>query len=177
MWELYTVVKSTQPFINKWPWHMAFGSYMYMYDSRAMAESFRYHPTILFFFTNTTQRKTVIIRSVRKSLGYFVWKITILRQKIIFFAIAEGGAKMFGVFRVTNTISYVLSWFNLNIVKFIHTLTSDKQVSRRLDIFFQLSSGFITMYIFVHLSVIIAQLWCGWSPIWMTELNVSLLVQ
>ena len=45
----YTVVKSTQPFINKWPWHMAFGSYMYMYDSRAMAESFRYHPTIIFF--------------------------------------------------------------------------------------------------------------------------------
>ena len=29
---------------------MAFESYMYMYDSRAMAESFRYHPTILFFF-------------------------------------------------------------------------------------------------------------------------------
>jgi hypothetical protein len=31
-----------------------------------------------------------------------VWKITILRQKIIFFPIAEGGAKIFGVFRVKN---------------------------------------------------------------------------
>ena len=29
-------------------------------------------------------------------------KITILRQKIIFFPIAEGGAKIFGVFRVKN---------------------------------------------------------------------------
>jgi hypothetical protein len=41
-------------------------------------------------------------REARKSLGYFVWKITILRQKIIFFPIAEGGAKIFGVFRVKN---------------------------------------------------------------------------
>jgi hypothetical protein len=41
-------------------------------------------------------------REVRKFLGYFVWKITILRQKIIFFPIAEGGAKIFGVFRVKN---------------------------------------------------------------------------
>jgi hypothetical protein len=31
-----------------------------------------------------------------------VRKITVLRQKIIFFSIAEGGAKMFGVFRVKN---------------------------------------------------------------------------
>jgi hypothetical protein len=38
--------------------------------------------------------------------------------------------------------------------RLIHTLTSDKQVSRRLDIFFQLSSGLITRYSFVHLSVI-----------------------
>jgi hypothetical protein len=37
-----------------------------------------------------------------KILGYFVWKITILRQKIIFFPIAEGGTKIFGVFRVKN---------------------------------------------------------------------------
>ena len=35
-------------------------------------------------------------------LGYFVWKITIIRQKIIFFPIAEGGAKIVGVFRVKN---------------------------------------------------------------------------
>ena len=35
-------------------------------------------------------------------LGYFVWKFTISRQKIIFFPIAEGGAKIFGVFRVKN---------------------------------------------------------------------------
>jgi hypothetical protein len=47
------------------------------------------------------------------------------------------------------TISYVLSWFNLNIVELIHTLTSDKQISRRLDIFFQLSSGLITRGKFV----------------------------
>ena len=38
----------------------------------------------------------------RKFLGYFVWKITILRQKIIFCSIAEGGAKIFEVFRVKN---------------------------------------------------------------------------
>jgi hypothetical protein len=31
-----------------------------------------------------------------------VWKITILRQKIIFFPIAEGGANIFGVFCVKN---------------------------------------------------------------------------
>ena len=37
-----------------------------------------------------------------KFLGYFVWKITILRQKIIFFPIAERGAKICGVFRVKN---------------------------------------------------------------------------
>ena len=41
-------------------------------------------------------------REARKMLGYFVWKITILRQKIIFFPIAEGGAKNVGVFRVKN---------------------------------------------------------------------------
>jgi hypothetical protein len=29
-----------------------------------------------------------------------VWKITILHQKILFFSIAEGGAKIVGVFRV-----------------------------------------------------------------------------
>ena len=34
--------------------------------------------------------------------GYFVWKITILRQTIIFFPIAEGGAKIVEVFRVKN---------------------------------------------------------------------------
>ena len=33
-----------------------------------------------------------------KLLGYFVWKITILRQKIILFSIAEGGAKILGYF-------------------------------------------------------------------------------
>jgi hypothetical protein len=37
-----------------------------------------------------------------KLLWYFVWKITILRQKITFFSIAEGGAKIFEVFRVKN---------------------------------------------------------------------------
>ena len=31
-----------------------------------------------------------------------MWKITILRQQIIFISIAEGGAKVFGVFRVKN---------------------------------------------------------------------------
>ena len=41
-------------------------------------------------------------REARNVLGYFVWKITILPQKIIFFPIAEGGAKIFGVFRVKN---------------------------------------------------------------------------
>jgi hypothetical protein len=32
-------------------------------------------------------------RKARKVLGYFVWKITILRQKIIFFPILGGGAR------------------------------------------------------------------------------------
>ena len=41
-------------------------------------------------------------REARKILGYFVWKITILRQKIIFLPIAEGGAKFVWVFRVKN---------------------------------------------------------------------------
>ena len=41
-------------------------------------------------------------REARNILGYFVWKITILRQTIIFFPIAKGGAKYFGVFRVKN---------------------------------------------------------------------------
>jgi hypothetical protein len=41
-------------------------------------------------------------REARTFLGYFVWKITILRQKVIFVPIAEGGANMFGVFRVKN---------------------------------------------------------------------------
>ena len=37
--------------------------------------------------------------AARKSLGYFVWKITILRQKILFFPIAEREAwKFFGYF-------------------------------------------------------------------------------
>ena len=45
-----------------------------------------------------------------------------------------------------NTISSVLSWFNLSIFEIIHTL---KQVFRRLGIFFQLSSGLITRYIWV----------------------------
>jgi hypothetical protein len=37
-----------------------------------------------------------------KFLRYFMWKITILRQRIIFFPIVEGGAKILGVFRVKN---------------------------------------------------------------------------
>ena len=41
-------------------------------------------------------------REARNCLGYFVWKITNLRQKIIFVPIVEGGAKLFGVFRVKN---------------------------------------------------------------------------
>ena len=41
-------------------------------------------------------------REARNCLGYFVSKITILRQKIIFLPIAEGGTKMFGVFRLQN---------------------------------------------------------------------------
>jgi hypothetical protein len=41
-------------------------------------------------------------REARKFLRYFVWKITILRQKIIFFPIVEGGAKICVAFRVKN---------------------------------------------------------------------------
>ena len=32
-------------------------------------------------------------REARKFLGYFVWKITILRQKILFFPILGGGTR------------------------------------------------------------------------------------
>ena len=35
-------------------------------------------------------------------MGHFVGKITILRPKILFFPIAEGDAKIFGVFCVKN---------------------------------------------------------------------------
>ena len=42
------------------------------------------------------------LKKLRRAKGYFVWKITILRQQIKFFPIAEGGAKIFGVFRVKN---------------------------------------------------------------------------
>ena len=38
-----------------------------------------------------------IVESVETFLGYFVWKIMILRQKIIFFPIVEGGAKFWGI--------------------------------------------------------------------------------
>ena len=48
------------------------------------------------------KKKCAERREARKFLGYFVWKITILHQKIIFFPIAEGGAKIVGVFRVKN---------------------------------------------------------------------------
>jgi hypothetical protein len=54
----------------------------------------RFYAKKLYFFQ--------LRREARKYLVYFVWKITILRQKIIFFPIAEGGAKIFGVFRVKN---------------------------------------------------------------------------
>jgi hypothetical protein len=52
-------------------------------------------------------------REARKFLGYFVWTITILRQKILFFPIAEGGANIFGVFRVKITI--LRPWFLYNM--------------------------------------------------------------
>ena len=38
--------------------------------------------------------------------GYFVWIITIICQKIIFFPIAEAGANIFGVFRAKNSLLY-----------------------------------------------------------------------
>jgi hypothetical protein len=44
----------------------------------------------------------VHLKKIGRTEGYFVWKNTILRQKIIFFPIAEGGANKFGVFRVKN---------------------------------------------------------------------------
>ena len=47
-------------------------------------------------------KKIAPSRGRHEILGYFVWKITILRQKILFFSIAEGGAKIFEVFRMKN---------------------------------------------------------------------------
>ena len=41
-------------------------------------------------------------RQAQNLLGYFVWKITILCQKIIFFPIAEGGRKFVEVFHLKN---------------------------------------------------------------------------
>jgi len=41
-------------------------------------------------------------REARTFLGYFVWKITMLCQKIIYLPIAEEGTKSYGVFRVKN---------------------------------------------------------------------------
>jgi hypothetical protein len=49
-----------------------------------------------------TKKNCAERREARTFLGYFVLKITILRQKIVLFPIAEGGAKIVGVFRVKN---------------------------------------------------------------------------
>ena len=51
-------------------------------------------------------KKLCRAEGARKLLGYFVWKITILRQKIILFPIAEEGAKIVGVFRVKKSRFY-----------------------------------------------------------------------
>ena len=41
-----------------------------------------------------------------KFLGYFMWKITILRQKMKFFPIAEGGANFFGGISCEKSLFY-----------------------------------------------------------------------
>jgi hypothetical protein len=46
-------------------------------------------------------------REARKFLGYFVWKITILRKQIIFFPILGGGAR-----RVRPPLDPPLIWTN-----------------------------------------------------------------
>ena len=62
--------------------------------------------------------------------GYFVWKITILRQKIIFFPIAEWGVRIFGVFRVKNhdftPKNHIFSTFRVGALPWICTCTHNK---------------------------------------------------
>ena len=83
-------------------------------------------------------------REALKILGYFVWKIMILHKKIIFFPIAEGGAKICGVFRVQNhNFSPKKSYFfqsapgspNLNTPVIIFKTNDKKILSYRIFIY------------------------------------------
>jgi hypothetical protein len=72
-------------------------------------------------------------REARKCLRYFVWKITILRQKIIFFPIAEGGAKIVGVFRVRNHDFTPKNLIFSNFRGGIYTVNADKSKEEIFD--------------------------------------------
>ena len=82
--------------------------HQYYYCSSASVWSFHFKTHTLsgadpgFQVRGAHLKKLRRTEGARKFLGYFVWKITILRQKNLFLPIAEGGAKMFGVFRVKN---------------------------------------------------------------------------
>jgi hypothetical protein len=52
-------------------------------------------------------------REARKMLGYFVWKITILCQKIIFFPILGGGARLVRPWIVSICRHFQQEWENL----------------------------------------------------------------
>jgi hypothetical protein len=60
-------------------------------------------------------------------------KITILRQKIIFFPIAEGGAKIFGVFRVRNHDFTPKNLIFSNFRGGIYTVNADKSKEEIFD--------------------------------------------
>jgi hypothetical protein len=71
-----------------------FNFHIYIYISRFF---FNYYIIIVstmptFFFAMLVQKWHTPRADARKCLGYFMWKITILRQKIIFFPILGGRA-------------------------------------------------------------------------------------
>ena len=78
-------------------------------------------------------------REARKFLGYFVWKITILRQKIIFFQLRREARKFVGYFvwkitilrqrgggrRVRPPLDPPLYWFTCYLAIYSLTMVSD----------------------------------------------------
>ena len=75
-----------------------------------------------------TYKNSAERREARKVLGYFVWKITILRQKIHIFSNCGGRREIFlDIFRVTNCVlisfsryiesKYSVILFHLNLIK------------------------------------------------------------
>jgi hypothetical protein len=61
-------------------------------------------------------------REARKFLGYFVWKITILRQKIIFFPILGGASPLNPTLNTESVFNYKNWQFHMNTCDLIDNL-------------------------------------------------------